>query len=259
MFELTGGVNYIVPLMAAAMASKWVGDALGREVTDTLNRTLYMLSALRHLGNVKWKLNAISHTQGIYDAHIALNGYPFLGKEEFAHTTLAADVMQPKYAKTWNLNFPQVDVQMRLNLFVLCSQAKRNIIRDHARLDDRWWYCEFIERNRTQWLSGGGVKGKPISRWICATSRPELGYWWVRATEYYVIRHDCNQFVFTWFGCSQCKTIYWWNHRTIDRFVHINGTCAKSWTTAIEFKENFGYGTNHGHRSNTHGNCCRYV
>lgn len=34
MFELTGGVNYIVPLMAAAMASKWVGDALGREVGD---------------------------------------------------------------------------------------------------------------------------------------------------------------------------------------------------------------------------------
>lgn len=32
MFELTGGVRYIVPLMAAAMASKWVGDALGREV-----------------------------------------------------------------------------------------------------------------------------------------------------------------------------------------------------------------------------------
>jgi len=46
-------------------SSKWVGDALGR--------------------------------QGIYDAHIALNGYPFLdSKEEFAHTTLAADVMQPK-------------------------------------------------------------------------------------------------------------------------------------------------------------------
>lgn len=33
MFELTGAVNYIVPLMAAAMASKWVGDALGREVS----------------------------------------------------------------------------------------------------------------------------------------------------------------------------------------------------------------------------------
>lgn len=47
------------------MASKWVGDALGR--------------------------------MGIYDAHIGLNGYPFLDiKEEFDHTTLAADVMQPQ-------------------------------------------------------------------------------------------------------------------------------------------------------------------
>ncbi len=47
------------------MSSKWVGDALGR--------------------------------QGIYDAHISLNGYPFLDiKEEFDHTSLAADVMQPK-------------------------------------------------------------------------------------------------------------------------------------------------------------------
>ncbi len=34
---------------------------------------------------------------GIYDAHITLNGYPFLDiKEEFDHTTLAADVMQPQ-------------------------------------------------------------------------------------------------------------------------------------------------------------------
>ena len=36
MFELTGGVRYIVPLMAAAMASKWVGDALGRQVREKL-------------------------------------------------------------------------------------------------------------------------------------------------------------------------------------------------------------------------------
>ncbi len=51
--------------MAAAMASKWVGDALGR--------------------------------MSIYDAHIGLNGYPFLDiKEEFDHTTLASDVMQPQ-------------------------------------------------------------------------------------------------------------------------------------------------------------------
>uniref|UniRef100_A0A8C4XYI3 H(+)/Cl(-) exchange transporter 3 n=1 Tax=Gopherus evgoodei TaxID=1825980 RepID=A0A8C4XYI3_9SAUR len=57
-FELTGGLEYIVPLMAAVMTSKWVGDAFGRE--------------------------------GIYEAHIRLNGYPFLdAKEEFTHTTLA--------------------------------------------------------------------------------------------------------------------------------------------------------------------------
>ncbi|XP_069723906.1 H(+)/Cl(-) exchange transporter 5 isoform X4 [Phaenicophaeus curvirostris] len=65
MFELTGGLEYIVPLMAAAMTSKWVADAIGRE--------------------------------GIYDAHIRLNGYPFLeAKEEFSHKTLAMDVMRPR-------------------------------------------------------------------------------------------------------------------------------------------------------------------
>ncbi|XP_063793120.1 H(+)/Cl(-) exchange transporter 5-like isoform X1 [Pseudophryne corroboree] len=65
MFELTGGLEYIVPLMAAAMTSKWVADALGRG--------------------------------SIYDAHIHLNGYPFLeAKEEFSHKTLAMDVMHPR-------------------------------------------------------------------------------------------------------------------------------------------------------------------
>lgn len=65
MFELTGGVRYIVPLMASAMASKWVGDALGR--------------------------------MSIYDAQIVLNGYPFLDiKDEFDHATVASDVMQPQ-------------------------------------------------------------------------------------------------------------------------------------------------------------------
>lgn len=84
MFELTGGVRYIVPLMAAAMASKWVGDALGK--------------------------------QGIYDAHINLNGYPFLdSKEEYAHTALAADVMQPKYVYSWLLILVVLNV---LNLLI---------------------------------------------------------------------------------------------------------------------------------------------
>ena len=31
MFELTGGLQYIVPLMAAVMTSKWVGDAFGKD------------------------------------------------------------------------------------------------------------------------------------------------------------------------------------------------------------------------------------
>ncbi|KAG5844105.1 hypothetical protein ANANG_G00157960 [Anguilla anguilla] len=65
MFELTGGLEYIVPLMAAAMTSKWVADALERE--------------------------------GIYVAHIRLNGYPFLeAKGEFSHKTLAMGVMRPR-------------------------------------------------------------------------------------------------------------------------------------------------------------------
>ncbi|PAA72866.1 hypothetical protein BOX15_Mlig029836g1, partial [Macrostomum lignano] len=65
MLELTGGLQYIVPLMIAAMTSKWVGDRLTKG--------------------------------GIYEEHIRLNGYPYLdNKEEFAHTTIAADVMHPR-------------------------------------------------------------------------------------------------------------------------------------------------------------------
>ncbi|XP_077984482.1 H(+)/Cl(-) exchange transporter 3-like isoform X2 [Glandiceps talaboti] len=67
MFELTGGLQYIVPLMAAVMTAKWVGDAFGRE--------------------------------GIYDGHIYLNGYPYLdSKREFVHSTIASDVMRPRRA-----------------------------------------------------------------------------------------------------------------------------------------------------------------
>ena len=46
MYELTGGLLYIVPLMVATMTAKWVSDGFG--------------------------------TEGIYDAHIKLNNYPFL-------------------------------------------------------------------------------------------------------------------------------------------------------------------------------------
>lgn len=65
MFELTGRLEFIVPMMAAVMFAKWIGDAI--------------------------------NTKGIYDAHIGLNGYPFLdSKEEFSHSTVAADVMRPR-------------------------------------------------------------------------------------------------------------------------------------------------------------------
>ncbi|QRV88650.1 ClC voltage-gated chloride channel protein [Ceratobasidium sp. AG-Ba] len=47
MFELTGALSHVLPIMIAVMVSKWVGDAFGGK-------------------------------EGIYDAWIALHGYPFL-------------------------------------------------------------------------------------------------------------------------------------------------------------------------------------
>ncbi|CAH8505410.1 unnamed protein product [Schistosoma margrebowiei] len=65
MLELTGGLNYIIPLMIAAMVSKWTGDRL---------------------------------TNGsIYEEHIRLNDYPYLGSyDELDNTLVAADVMHPR-------------------------------------------------------------------------------------------------------------------------------------------------------------------
>lgn len=63
-FEITGQVNFIVPLMCAVMTAKWVGDALSRE--------------------------------GIYHAHIILNEYPFLdAKDEVLDVSYARECMQP--------------------------------------------------------------------------------------------------------------------------------------------------------------------
>ncbi|KHJ92774.1 chloride transporter, ClC family [Oesophagostomum dentatum] len=64
MFELTGRLEFIVPTMVATMFAKWIGDAISKA--------------------------------GIYDAHIALNGYPFLdNKEEYPYSTIAVQVMRP--------------------------------------------------------------------------------------------------------------------------------------------------------------------
>ncbi|KAG0213502.1 hypothetical protein BGX33_002867 [Mortierella sp. NVP41] len=64
MFELTGALTYVLPIMIVVMTSKWVGDAFGKE--------------------------------GIFDGIILLCGYPFLGdKEEYKLNTTASQVMTP--------------------------------------------------------------------------------------------------------------------------------------------------------------------
>ncbi|CAF0815385.1 unnamed protein product [Rotaria sp. Silwood1] len=68
MVELTGGLSYSVPLMCTALIAKLVGDALVGE--------------------------------GIYDAHIKLNNYPYLDvKAEFIDQTTASDVLECKIQK----------------------------------------------------------------------------------------------------------------------------------------------------------------
>jgi len=62
MFELTGELSYMLPVIMSVMVSKWVADAFGRE--------------------------------GIYDQHIVLNQYPFLeNKRDYRFATTAYDVM----------------------------------------------------------------------------------------------------------------------------------------------------------------------
>ncbi|KAG0252081.1 hypothetical protein BG011_007213 [Mortierella polycephala] len=64
MFELTGALTYVLPIMIVVMTSKWVGDAFGKE--------------------------------GIFDGIILLCGYPFLDdKGEYTLNTMASQVMTP--------------------------------------------------------------------------------------------------------------------------------------------------------------------
>ncbi|CAF4024315.1 unnamed protein product [Adineta steineri] len=76
MVELTGGLSYSVPLMCAALVSKLVGDALVGE--------------------------------GIYDAHIKLNNYPYLDvKTEFIDQTTAMAVLESKEEKNELIMLPR--------------------------------------------------------------------------------------------------------------------------------------------------------
>lgn len=106
MFELTGSVKYILPLMTAIMAAKWVADALNKVITfvrwfiGTFAATSKTDDASTHV-ELKSILNHNAHQfgfqEGIYDAHIGLNNYPFLDtKEEFHNTSKAAEVMRPQ-------------------------------------------------------------------------------------------------------------------------------------------------------------------
>lgn len=62
MFELTGALTYVLPIMVTIMVSKWVGDAFGKE--------------------------------SIYDGLVHLNGYPFLDpREEYSQSTTTQQVM----------------------------------------------------------------------------------------------------------------------------------------------------------------------
>lgn len=62
MFELTGSLQYVLPIMTSIMVSKWLGDALCPD--------------------------------SIYDRLIALNGHPYLNhRKEFIHTKTTVDIM----------------------------------------------------------------------------------------------------------------------------------------------------------------------
>ncbi|CEM07994.1 unnamed protein product [Vitrella brassicaformis CCMP3155] len=64
MFELTGGLSYIVPFMISVMISKWVGDAF---------------------------------FPGVYDCYIRLKGYPYLeSSADVTFTARACDIMEDR-------------------------------------------------------------------------------------------------------------------------------------------------------------------
>jgi len=64
MFEITGDVQYIVPIMIVVMVAKWVGDGIAHD--------------------------------GIYDEHILLNEYPFLdNKASYRFSQVAKSIMKP--------------------------------------------------------------------------------------------------------------------------------------------------------------------
>ena len=151
MFELTGGITYIVPIMVAVMTAKWVGDFIT--------------------------------PGGIYDAHITINGYPYLeGKERFMHTSTCEDVCRRnKELKTINASCATVqDLTILLEMttyqgFPIVADNELNIVTGYVSRKDlvramkcaREKHVDLVNASRvfftdTLLRSGGGVGG-PIS------------------------------------------------------------------------------------------------
>lgn len=77
MFELTGELSFIVPIMLAVLVSKWTSDAFVKGGMYPKNSSFCFRSLTCR-----------------YEAQIALNQLPFLdNKSEYRFTTLARDVM----------------------------------------------------------------------------------------------------------------------------------------------------------------------
>ncbi|KAI6184104.1 Chloride channel protein [Aphelenchoides bicaudatus] len=86
MFELTGSLEFIVPTMC--LKTKTINDLASDVVRCVSSELIGVMFA-------KWVGDAICK-EGIYDAHILMNGYPFLdNKGEYPFSTTASQVMRP--------------------------------------------------------------------------------------------------------------------------------------------------------------------
>ena len=92
MFELTGGLTYIVPIMVAVMISKWVGDALIKEGMYPLEHNtsfqhnqsfsfmfivlcVSLLSSSIHFLSPSWYTHICTNTHTCTLLHISLTLY----------------------------------------------------------------------------------------------------------------------------------------------------------------------------------------
>ena len=99
MFELTGGLNYILPFMISAAVAKWLACVIFQH-SRSLTRPVAGLPMPSTTRACAFRVSFASHCYFIltysYDAHIHLNGFPYLdAKDEFPYYTKAKDAMQP--------------------------------------------------------------------------------------------------------------------------------------------------------------------